>query len=196
MAVFSFKNKTYSRSMLNGNEAYDPGAMVAIASVTTTAGQASVSFTSIPSTYAALQIWVMGRSNEASTNATDLKIQFNSDTATNYAYHILQGNGSAASAAGGATQSTMYAFRALPGNSSTSGIFGAAVVDVHDYASTSKYKTLRVFSGSDRNAADTTYRVQLSSGLWMSTSAVSSVQLSCDVNFAAGSTFHLFGIKG
>ena len=172
------------------------GAYESIATVTASGGESSLSFTSIPSTYTSLQIRGITRANDASTNASDMTIRFNSDTASNYAYHILQGTGAAASASGGATQSLIYTFRNVAGGGADAGIFGASIVDVHDYASTSKYKTLRAFAGSDRNAADTTYRMQISSGLWQSTSAITSITLGCGANFASGTVFSLYGIKG
>lgn len=184
------------RSMLAGNPAYDPAAFISIATVTATGGESSLSFTSIPGTYQHLQVRGITRANDASTSATDMTIRFNSDTGSNYTYHILQGTGATASASGNGTQTISYIFRNVVGGGTTSGIFGASIIDVHDYASTSKYKTLRAFAGSDRNASDTTYRVQLSSGLWQSTSAITTITLGCSANFASGTTFALYGIKG
>jgi hypothetical protein len=172
-----------------------PSSYESIATVTATGGEVSLTFSSIPGTYSSLQIRGIARANDAGTGATDMSIRFNSDSGSNYAYHILQGTGSTVSASSGATQTLMYTFRNVVGGGAGSGIFGGVLLDVHDYASTSKYKTLRAFAGSDRNTTDTTYRVQLSSGLWQSSSAVTSVTLGCGDGFAAGTTFALYGIK-
>jgi hypothetical protein len=70
-----------------------------------------------------------------------------------------------------------------------------AVIDILDYANTSKYKTTRTLAGNDQNGAGL---VGLYSGLYMSTSAISSIEFTINGsgNFATGSNFALYGIKG
>ena len=69
-----------------------------IATVTVgSGGAANVEFTSIPSTYAHLQVRAIFR-NANATDTTFMRI--NSDTGSNYAWHTLRGNGSAVTAAG------------------------------------------------------------------------------------------------
>ena len=76
--------------------AIDTGAMFEIGMVQVgSGGSATISFTSIPSTYTHLQIRL-----SAILSANDSpQIFFNNDTtSTNYNNHILQGNGSSANA--------------------------------------------------------------------------------------------------
>jgi hypothetical protein len=120
-------------------------------------------------------------------------MRFNSDTGANYARHYLLGSGTATSAAGTASSTFMNMVSCAPDDGSAANIFGAIDVSILDYASTSKYKTLRGFVGADANGVG---NVAVVSGLWMNTGAVTSIQIIAEaVAFKAGSTFALYGIK-
>jgi hypothetical protein len=109
--------------------------------------------------------------------------------------HGLYGDGSAATAYG--TSQPYIAIRssiADTANSNTNA-FAAAIIDIHDCGSTTRNKTVRYLSGFDKNLSNTSYRVELGSGSWPSTAAITSITLTGDVDFASGSTFALYGIK-
>jgi hypothetical protein len=56
---------------------------------------------------------------------------------------------------------------------------------------------MRSFTGADTNSASGFWGVNLSSGLWMSTSSVNAVTLSIGANsFTTDTVFSLYGIKG
>jgi hypothetical protein len=136
----------------------------------------------------------------ASGGATDLKMQFNSDTASNYSYHGLYGSGSAAGVTAGTSTSRIIAGVNGSGNSSYSSMFSVTITDILEYANTNIYKTTRTLSGFDTNNATTSINnetVALSSGNWRSTSAITSITLTNDsgVNFIQYSHFALYGIK-
>jgi hypothetical protein len=177
-------NKTISRSMLAGSNPslnFD-----SIQTVTVGTAQSTLSFTSIPATYTHLQIrgFTLG-----SVTAQDVKLQFNSDTATNYSIHYLQGSGSAASSAGLASQS--YIEIGLTGTTANPSVF---VTDILDYGNTNKKKTVRSLSGYDSNGSG---YVNLFSGYWNSTTAISTITLTAySGNFNTYSSFALYGIKG
>jgi hypothetical protein len=118
----------------------------------------------------------------------------NSDTATNYTDHFIRGQGASAVASGAANQDRMY-MSYYPGSaSSNTQRYGVTVIDILDYADTNKYKTVRALSGDDLNGSGT---AAISSGLWRSTSAITSIELlPNDVAFAQYSSFALYGIKG
>lgn len=172
------------------------GSYESIATFSLASNTASVTFSSIPSTYASLQLRYSGRSTTTGTGVGDnLYINLNSDTGSNYTYHQILGDGSTASATGGTAQTRLNVQNALPRNSVTSSVFGVGIFDLHDYASTTKNKTSRMFYGTDVNGTEG--KVYLSSGLWISTSAVNSITLAPQSNsFLAGSVFSLYGIKG
>jgi hypothetical protein len=154
-------------------------------------GQATISFTSIPSTYKHLQIRALSRITSASE--INLAVGFNSDTGSNYTGHYLYGDGSnTASAALGPSIAPPFAIRTSNSNA-TSGVFGGAVMDILDYANTNKYKTVRTLSGVDNNGSGSVFFV---SSLWMSTNAISRVDITTSALIGQYSSFALYGIKG
>lgn len=162
-----------------------------IASSSPTSGT-SITFSSIPSTYASLQIRfaVIPASGNPSLNIT-----YNGDTGSNYTVHTLRGNGSTASASG-ATSRANFPLSWYYGMVPT--YQNVAVMDILDYASTSKYKTARAFFGQDDNSGSISSNLELNSGLWLSTSAINSITVTVTggVAFASGSVISLYGIKG
>ena len=169
-----------------------PSSFESIATVTAAGGETSLSFTSIPNTYKSLQIRGISRYDGIDGAGVSLQIRFNSDTASNYALHFVRGNGSTTYAQGNASSTRILVDS---GTYSGNNYFGSSIMDIIDYASTSKYKTMRYLSGLDSNS--TAARIVLGSGLWMSTSAINTVEISVDgsYTFRAGSTFALYGVK-
>ncbi len=150
-------------------------------------GSSSITFSSIPQTYSHLQIRAIANKASGSDNTV---IQFNGDTANNYATHYLFGNGTTASV--GAEASTSRAYVDVLTASATS--FSGFITDILDYANTSKNTTIRTLAGIDLNGSGT---VWLASGLWMNTNAVTSIVLKPTAgNFSQHSSFALYGIKG
>ena len=180
-------------SQISGHLWAPSGAYDSIATTTVGAGgAATVTFSSIPSTYTHLQIrWI---ARNASTNATDsFGINFNSDTGANYAWHWLYGTGSSVSAYGTGSQ-TAGLIECTSGAGATSGIFGGGYIDILDYANTTKYKTVRSLGGADANGSGGIF---LMSSLWQNTNAVSTILLTSNSgNFQQYSQFALYGIKG
>lgn len=181
-------------SMLAGNAAYDPAATWLIQRQTATGSEASITFSSIPQTYQHLQIRAMTRETRAVT-VSSYYVRFNSDTGANYVWHSLYGNGTTVTATAGTSQTSIeggYDF----GSSATANLFGVSIIDIHDYASTTKNKTVRMIDGRDNNS--TNGLIKLASGLWLSTSAITSITVTPTVsgNFAASTTFALYGFKG
>ncbi len=170
------------------------GAFESIATVT---GSASFyEFTNIPQTYQHLQIRGILRGSSASGGwATAAYLQLNTDTnlnSANYRYHQLTGSGTAAAAG---SQQNSYSFDHTSG-SNTANVFSAHVCDILDYASTSKTKVLRFFSGADINGSGS---VILKSLLWADTSAITSIKISGDATYTGNwnqySQLALYGIK-
>ncbi len=158
-------------------------------------GSSTVSFTSIPSTYKHLQIRYIGIASNASSTARDLRLAFNDDAAgSSYDRHTLQGNGTSASASNSTSTGYVVLVDGITGGTATS--FGVGVIDIIDYQSTSKNKTVRSFFGTDQNGASTGY-VKLASALWRNTNAITKITITNDIGaFGTGSTFALYGIKG
>ena len=173
------------------------GSYESIASATATSGQSFIEFTSIPSTYTHLQIRGIAQdTNTGANQAVSMNIRFNGDTASNYAIHELRGDGTSATAQGSASYGSPLVYNSQWRTTTASNIYGALILDIHDYASTTKNKTVRYFSGADGNTGNTDSRLSLGSALWMSTSAITTIRIIPFIAFAAGSTFALYGIKG
>lgn len=167
-----------------------------IATVTVgSGGSASIEFTSISASYTHLQIRGIGRNAAGAAGGSNLELQFNSDTATNYSSHYLRGSGSAASAGAYTTSSRIYFIETIARNGNTSGTFGTFVIDILDYANTNKYKTVRGLGGYDDNGSG---YILFGSGNWRSTSAITSVKVILEGGdtFAQYSQWALYGIKG
>lgn len=179
-----------SRSLLAGNAGFDPAATWLIERQTLASATTSITFASIPQTYKHLQVRINGLMSSA---GDVMQMRYNADTAANYRYHTLVGNNGNVTAAGvGSAQSQIRVYGVAWGTVTT--YPNVAIIDIHDYASSTKYKTNRVFSGEDNNTTNQG-EINLNSGLWMSTSAITSLTIFSGVNFNSGSTFALYGMK-
>ena len=168
------------------------GSFESIATTTVgSGGAANVTFSSIPQTYKHLQIRALVKS-EGSQDSTDMR--FNSDTGNNYAYHSLYGTGSAASSEASTSRSSVVTNFTAVASTDTS-VFSVGVMDILDYTDTNKYKTVRGLSGWDANGTGVVY---LSSNVWMSTSAITTILIypRAGGDFNQYSHFALYGIKG
>jgi hypothetical protein len=194
MAVVSIKNKLRRGNLLVGNDPYIPTDFESIATVSVgSGGAANVEFTSIPATFTHLQIRGIMRDARAGT-VNDGWLRFNGDTGSNYAAHKLNGDGASATATGAATKTNTEDLFRFPTDNNTASVFGASIIDIFDYANTNKYKTVRALSGYDANGSGV---IRFSSGLWQSTSAITSIIIDSDgsVNWSQYSHFALYGIK-
>ena len=170
-----------------------PGSFESIATAVGTGSSGTITFNSIPSTYKHLQIRVLGLQNQFSGRS--IRMRLNGDTATNYSRHNLTGAGGAAVAGGAANQNLMIVCANSNGLPISTTIGGVSIIDIHDYSSTTINKTIRAFAGFNDNTANT--EVNLYSGNWRNTAAITSVTLFIDAgNWTTASVFSLYGIKG
>jgi hypothetical protein len=157
-----------------------------IATTTLSSSAGSITFSSIPATYSHLQI----RITQLNTATATTNLRLNSDTGSNYSRHYLFGGGASATGAAGSASQTSIGV--LYNESTTYAAVG--VIDILDYASTVKNKTVRSLMGWDANGSGYVF---LYSGSWMNSStATSSLTFTPDGgSLATGSTFALYGIK-
>ena len=156
-----------------------------IATTTLGSAQATVSFSSVPSTYTDLRVVV----NAAGTlTGYDPYIRFNGDTNTNYSITALYGTGSTASSTRASNQAFM---RASSQAAMTTTINTNHLFDVFNYANTTTFKTVLIRA----NAAG--FGVDAIVGLWRKTpEAINQIDVFVSgTTFIAGSTFTLYGIK-
>lgn len=155
-------------------------------------GSATVSFTSIPADYTHLQIRYIARTSGGGYG----KLTFNSDTTgANYYGHDIIGNGSTVSANAWAGSSYSSIVFASFNFSDTANTFNAGVIDILDYKSTNKNKTVRYLQGNDLNGSG---YIEFGSGLWSATpTAITTISISpSSSTFQQYTQFALYGIKG
>jgi hypothetical protein len=159
-----------------------------IATANGTGSSGTVTFSSIPSTYQHLQIRAIVKN---SSSASYANMRFNSDSATNYNNHYLDGSGASVTAGANVSDDKLYfGYTTISTDTNT---FGVMVVDILDYANTNKNKTIRSLNGRDTNGSG---YIELASGAWRNTNAVTDISIFMANNFTTGSTFALYGIKG
>lgn len=196
--VGGFLTKNLYTSALAGNPAVvlDQGSMDPIGVFTLASAQANVEFTNIPQTYTHLQIRALAQTSRATFGVDSLRFQFNADTANNYSWHHLRGDGSTTESAAGSTLGYMEAQRIL--GTTTGNSYGGFVMDILDYRNTNKFTTVRTIGGVDVNGTvgGIGGASVFASGNWRNTNAVTSIKLYGDAaSFTANSSFALYGIK-
>jgi hypothetical protein len=157
-----------------------PSTYTPIATTTVGSAVASVTFSSIASTYTDLIIVVAGTVN---TGITTLELQFNSDTGSNYSNTSMRGTGSSASSS---RQSSQV--------SQSSGFIDTTVsnsiIQIMNYSNATTYKTTIARGNSSA------YGTGAFVNLWRSTAAINAVKVEAGgYNFQTGSTLTLYGVK-
>lgn len=172
-----------------GNLSSASGAYEFISEVYLSSGSNSnINFTSIPNTYTHLQL--RGSYSFTGTGGTPRARLGNNgiDTGSNYSWHDFYANGTSVSTWNGANEPNFYLGLGGETVHQTS-----LIMDIFDYANTSKYKTLRSIYGFAGSTVGTVY---VGSALWASTSAVTNINFFTQVNsFQQYSHFSLYGIK-
>lgn len=165
------------------------GTYTLIGSTTLSTTSSTITFSSIPVTYTDLVLNI----NPLSTNNRDVILRFNSDTSTNYSINFASGyaTGTPAYSAGRTTsQNFMYADYYGPSNTTPS----IRQINIMDYSNTTTFKT--VIMRSSNAAAVPAGGVDMLTGLWRSTSAITSIDISLSADhYLSGSIFKLYGIE-
>jgi hypothetical protein len=161
----------------------------------------SVVFSSLgtySSTYKHLQLRAAAKVENNAHLFRDLYLQLNGNTGTNYANHLLIGNGTSVSSEAGSSLTGINIADITAtggGGTTTTNVYGGAVIDFVDCYNASKFHTIRGFSGTVVIGGQPP-RVRLTSGLWGGAAAITSFSLTTAGNFFPGSRFSLYGIKG
>lgn len=158
---------------------------------TLTTSTASVTFSSIPGTYTDLVLVTSLRNVAGTSGDQSLDLEVNGDTATNYSFTQLYGNGTLASSNRVSSTTDYSSAGRVADGGTASGTFSVNITNLLDYSNATTYKTFI----SRQNTAGN--YVVISAGLWRSTSAITSIKLTDNSgsNFASGSTFKLYGIQ-
>lgn len=158
---------------------------------TTTLGSAvsSITFSSIPITYTDLKL-VLTINGVSSTTGSYVFIYPNSQqTATNYSYIQMQGNGSATSST--SVQNSFIQTRNVMPSTTAIAVY---IADILNYANGTNKTILTTFTSDNAGSGVT----EFTAGNWRSNSNITSLLLtissSATVNFGVGTTATLYGI--
>jgi hypothetical protein len=176
-------------SQISGHLWQPDGAYDSLATVTVGAGGvASITFAGIPNTYKHLQI------RGIAFNSSDVGLlRFNGNsTSGNYVEHGLRGDGSSASAYAQTSSRTAIQMGTAVATSTSPYTF---VIEILDYQSTTKNKTVRMLLGYDANGSG---QMNLISGLFFPSTieAINSLSITAASSvWAVNSQFSLYGVK-
>lgn len=155
----------------------------------TMTGDTPVTISSIPQDYTDLRIVTHLKGASSVTPSTTITMAFNGDTtASNYAITVSNVFGSSV---GNNTSAAIPYVNML--TSSTASYVSPGIVEIFDYANTSKRKTLTSLTGYDVNSSmyNTT---NLMTGRWNNTAAITSITFTAGVTSMVG-TISLYGFK-
>ena len=165
-----------------------------------TTGTLTVTFSSIPQTYKHLQIRHSIRGGQSS-DAANMRIRFNGvDSGGFYDDHAVYATGSTVTWDYTTNNNQIRVGYTLGSSSGNTNAHGGGIIDILDYASTSKNKVVRSFGGARGGSSGL---IALQSGVYRSTSAITSIGFSNTVSgeflmapYQGTCRISLYGIKG
>jgi hypothetical protein len=119
------------------------------------------------------------------TSSGGLWLRFNSDSSGNYNRVQMQSNGSVSNSTSSTNQASLYTSNTDPFSTSVPTL---AQINIFDFNQTDKNKTLLM------RINRTDGIVSAVAGRWASTSAITSILIDGDADYAAGTSFYLYGI--
>ncbi|MCB4860801.1 hypothetical protein K7W03_14495 [Sphingobium sp. PNB] len=168
------------------------GSLALIQEVVTSGTQATVTFSSLPSTYRDLIIVVRGRSTRTGNNFDEVRLRFNGDSGNNYSYVRTGRAVSGAFSDGSETQSSLYC-GAIPAATSTANLSGLSEIAIGDYNGATFMKVVNA-QATGGGAGDTYMAVF--GGHWKNTAAITSILVMLlGGSFVDGTIVSLYGRK-
>lgn len=156
-------------------------------------GTSSITFSSIPSNFRQLQIRFSAMSALNTTGWDNIYMRINTDSGSNYGMNFIYADSSTLST-GTSIPNTYILVGDAYRNSNTENSYGVGIVDIIDYASTTKIKTVSAVAGQPTSV--TAWEALQINGWWNNTAAITSITLFSNTgsNFKARSFFSLYGI--
>ena len=161
-----------------------------IADVTVASPQSSIEFTSIPSGYTDLLVFLSCRGTDTGTGANDGRLTFNGSS-SGYSSRLLYGIGNAVGSASN-SGTYMYWIGGAVAGGHTASTFSNCSIYIPNYTSSNN----KSVSSETVNENNGTYGSQsMTAGRWSNSAAITSITLTLDYNsFATNSTATLYGI--
>lgn len=202
MAIRRFRNASIATgtksSKLWDGESF-PGYYECIASVVVDSNDINaIAFSNIPQTYTHLELRYVSRAPSSNnTNGVFVnRFLFNGVETSVYDYQVMKGVGNGTTAASGEANKTNGPIIGLhAGNGIGSGYFGCGVIEILDYASSTKNKVTRSLTGCE--VSGTLSEVAIYGGHFRSTNPITGIEIRGDGSgYGRHSHFALYGIKG
>lgn len=162
-----------------------------ITSQTLSASATSVTFSSIPSTYTDLVLKCSTRDTQVGSMNGTLNFTLNGNTSTVYSTTYVEGYSASAASGRRSSQTAMYV-QNLDSSGNTANTFTNIEIYIPSYTA-AQNKPFSVSVAAQDNSANSTDSAY--AGLFSSTTAISSITIPATSQFAAGSSFYLYGIK-
>jgi len=170
-----------------------PSTYTLISSNVLSSSAASVTFSSIPSTYTDLVLKISGRTNDNVNPQGSIRLLINGSTSSVYSFTRLTGNGSTTASYTSGSGTELYFNFGLSTSQSTSNTFGNAEIYIPSYTA-NQNKPMGGFQAMETNSS--TAFMGITAGLTRITSAITTIEVTTNAgSFVSGSSFYLYGIK-
>jgi len=168
-----------------------PSTYTLISSNVLSASAASVTFSSIPSTYTDLVLRGNARGDQA-TLSSYTRIRFNGSTTT-YSKTIIDGGLGSISSSSQSSANSIENANGMPASTATASTFGSLELYIPNYTTAINHP-ISQFSVTEGNASA---YVNAIAGLWSTASAITQIDILTNGggNFVSGSSFYLYGIS-
>lgn len=158
------------------------------------AAAASITFSSIPSTYRHLQLLITGRSDSATPIYTYVRMSFNGDGGANYYYEELNINNATVGSSSAVAQ-TGLVIGAITNSTNTADRAGVIDLTIPRYAGTTFHKSFTSLTQAAVTSVASGQYNFMHGGTWASTAAITSITLAPNSgNFIAGTVVTLYGL--
>ena len=170
-----------------------PATYTLISSNVLSSGTASVTFSSIPQTYADLVLQISARSARGST-VDDVYMRINGNGAVSYSNTYMNGTGTAVQSSRNNISQYMAVVLSADGDTALANTFGTSEIYIPSYTVAQKHP-VSAFGAQENNT--TAAFVSATAGLARVPSAITQIDLTpgSGLNWLAGSSFYLYGIK-
>jgi hypothetical protein len=157
-------------------------------------GLSSITFTGIPAGYRHLELRILVRTTN--NNTYGFLIATVNGSTSGYFRHLLLADGvNNPYGAYGYTNETKLGLGYIAAATATTNNYGVVVASITDYASTTKFKTLRSNGGSSNNSSGS-YYMAVNSGTYPSLDPITSIKIQDETgNLVENSHFALYGVK-
>jgi hypothetical protein len=169
---------------------------VLISSTTLGTTAASLTISSIPSTYTDLVLKVSAQTNNAANNRESVNLKLNNDSTALYSYTYNYTTYNSQIGLRSGSGQTSINVGDIPGRVNYTNLFGNMEIYIPNYtASTSKITSVMTVLDSDNSTNTYDNSTYFVSGLYRSNTAISSITLTPSNPFNTYSSFNLYGIN-